>query len=106
MIRIGEKDDGVRNELTKRIHRLTQNTKYNLTSLQYAPQHFGNVVVELTGENYIIRFICDRGDIYRNKRAIDSQHWIDEQLVYSHSMPHNEVYELLLKAIEEFITKN
>ena len=105
MIHFSGKDDSVRKELTEYITKLTINTKYNLTSLQYSPQHFGNVVIELTGDNFIVRFIYDRGDIYYNKRAINSEHWTDDQLAYNHSMPKKEVYELLLKAIEEFVTK-
>ena len=104
MARFREKDDGVSNELTERITALTLNTKYNLTSLQYAPQHFGNVVIELNGNDFIVRFIYDRGDIYRDKKVIGSERWIDERLVYSHSVPCNGIYDLLLKAIEEFTT--
>ena len=103
MILFKENNEDVRKELTKRITELTLDTRYNLTSLQYYPQHFGNVVIELTSDNIIVRFICDRGDIYRNKRIINSEHWVDEELVYSHTISHNEIYELLFKAIDEFI---
>jgi len=106
MIRPSGKDDGVRKELTERITKLTLNSKYNLTSLQYTPQHFGNVVVEIANDHFVVRFIYDRGDIYRDKRTIDSTHWIDDELVYNHSMPKKDVYELLLKAIEDFVMKS
>ncbi|MDR1838469.1 MAG: hypothetical protein LBQ93_02635, partial [Treponema sp.] len=79
MMFFGEKDDGVRKELTKRITEITLNTKYNLISLQYNSQHFGNVVVELTNDNIIVRFIYDRGDIYRDKRIKNSEYWINEE---------------------------
>ena len=105
MIWRSRKDDGVRKELEECITKLTLKTKYNLTSLQYFAQHFGNVVIELTGDNFIVRFIYDRGDIYCDKRAINSEHWIDNQLAYNHSMPKKENYELLLKAIEDVVSK-
>ena len=105
MMFFGKKDDGVRKELTKRIIELTLNTKYNLISLQYNSQHFGNVVVELMSDNIIVRFIYDRGDIYRDKRIKNSEHWINEELVYDHTMSRNEIYGLLFKAIDEFIMK-
>jgi len=99
-------DDDIYKKCLKYINELIRNTKYDLTSLQYTPSHFGNIVVELASDKIIVRFVYDRGDIYRDKRAVDSEHWSDEQLIYNHSMSCNENYELLFKAIDEFIVNN
>lgn len=72
-------------------------------SLQYYPEHFGNIVVELISDIIILRFIYDRGDIYVEKRTIETKYLISSQVAYNHSIPHNEIYELLFKAIKEVI---
>ena len=103
MIDNGKKDDGVRHALANQINELTHYSDYYISSFQYDPLHFGNVVVELTDDNFLARFTFDRGDIFCKKKLLESTQWIDDQLVYSHSTPCNEVYELLLKAIRDFL---
>ena len=78
-------NNGIRDELFKRINELISNNKYKLKLLHYDPLHFGNVIIELTNDKNIVRFIYDKGDIYNDMRAINSEKWIQERLVYTHS---------------------
>jgi len=96
-------ESDIKDKLTAHITNLIINTKHNLTSLKYFPLHFGNIEVELTNNEYIVRFTYDRGDIYREVEIINAPQFNNEQLIYCHSTPHNEPYELLIKAIDEFI---
>ena len=103
MIHFVKENDSVRDELAKSVEKLTYNTKYKLSSLQYNPQHFGNVTIELTNDRIVTRFIYDRGDIYQDRKEIGSEHWSDAQLIFSHTIMKNDLYELLLMAIENYI---
>ena len=105
MVYLGNKDDDSSNELTHQINMLILDTKYTLTSLQLSPQHFGNAVIELACDQVSIRFVYDRGDIYRDIKIRNAEQWTDQQLVYSHTIPLDEVYDLLINAVEEYITK-
>ena len=101
----GNRGDVSSHELTHRINMLILGTKYTLTSLQLSPQHFGNAVIELACDQFSTRFVYDRGDIYRDIKIRTVEQWTDQQLVYSHTIPHDEVYDLLIKAVEEYITQ-
>jgi len=104
MIFFRKKKDNVCEELTKQITALIRDTKYKLLSVEYDPLSFGNAAVELTSDNLNIRFVYDRGDIYRDKKITGQNRWSARELIYDHSMPCNETYELLIKAVDEYVT--
>jgi len=91
-------------ELTEQITTLIRDTNYKLLSVEYDPLSFGNTSIELISDKLNIRFIYERGDIYRDKKMIGQNRWSAQELIYDHSMPHNETYELLIKAINEYIS--
>jgi hypothetical protein len=106
---IFSKKDDSRNktykELSNQISTTLDRSHFQLKSLQTHPNNFGNAVVEITNGEIIVRFIQDRGDIYRDERHNGSEQWFDEQLVYSHFEPRNGVYELLIKSIDNFLNE-
>ena len=55
-----------KNELKDKIVAKIENTPYTMVSFDYSWEHFGNAVVVLKRGNdqYYMRFICDRSDIY------------------------------------------
>lgn len=105
MIFSSKKDERsqVYEELTTQITAIVHNTNYQLKLLQVHPESFGNAVVEVENNEMTVRFVQDRGDIYRDKKSKDTERWIDEQLVFSHNEPSNGIYESLLKAIDSFV---
>lgn len=105
MIRSRNKDKNLDayEKLKNSLQSVTRNSTFILTSFQFDPHSIRGPVVELTNDKIVVRFIYDRGDIYRDKRVANTDQWIDELLVYNHSMPCNEIYELLLKAIKDYV---
>ena len=103
VVSFSKKNDNVRKRLTECIGEILCDTRYNLLSLHYDSRNFGNVVVELESCKLAVRFICDRGDIYRARKALDSERWVDERLVCNHTESCDTPYGLLLEAIEELV---
>ena len=97
------KDEDAYMKLKNKVSALIQNTKYHLSLFQFNPNSFRGPQIELTDDRIVVRFFYDRGDIYRDKKTIDSDHWFDEQLVFSHQQKSPSIYDLLLSAIEDFI---
>ena len=89
--------------LQKRISELTSNTVYTLSLLHYDSKIFGNVIVELVFGDTVVRFIYDRGDVYRDQKLLGTNEWLNQELVFSHTQKPTEKYDLLLKAIEDFV---
>ena len=93
------------NELNKKIIEIVKVSDYKLKSMQIDNLHFGNIIVILESRNELIRFVQDRGDIYKERKSLTSEYWGDQVLEYSHAVKMDNSFSLLILAIENFINK-
>ena len=96
----GEREQ-VYQSLKAKIEILIKNTEYSLECLMIDFDTFGNVIVVLSCEEQLTRFIQDRGDIYADKKHRDSDRWLPQRLALSHLDASRSGYESLLTSIRK-----
>lgn len=101
--KINEEREQKKKWILAQINLIIQGKGYKLSNLEIYPEHFGNVIVELSNDKLTLRFFQDRDDIYMDKKLSGSIHWSDQQLIVSHSENTGDGYNTLIKAIEQII---
>jgi len=103
ILRGNRQDKKARDELIKGVNEIIAGTKYTVTSLYYNAKHFGNVLIELSCDKFTVRFCVDRSVISLDKKYAGSERWVEQPVKYYPSTPNTGQFELLFKAVEEFV---
>ena len=56
--------------IKERIQKLLVNTGYSLTDFRYDYKTFGNLIINISGNNEKINIITDRGEVYFNNKGV------------------------------------